>query len=129
MDLSSQSDYLKLKAEIFPDRTRHVEYISTDNSHRPRKVTRDWLQVRELGSGGNGVVWLERANDGALRAVKQLQKSKNVSSYLQELLTMTKLSKVITLCSSIYAWLDSRMLIIWLSGQRLFCASAWMVRV
>ena len=102
MDLGGQSDYLRLKAEILPDRTRHVEYIAKDNLHRPTKVTRDWLQVRELGSGGNGVVWLEQANDGALRAVKQVQKSKSVSSYLQELLTMTKLSKVITLHSSAY---------------------------
>ena len=96
MDLGSHYDYLRIKAEVLPGRTRQVEYISTDGKQRPKKITRDWIQVRELGSGGNGVVCLEQATDGALRAVKHLQKSRRVSGYLQELVAMTKLSKVTT---------------------------------
>ena len=96
MDLDSHYDHLRIKAEVLPDRTRQTEYISTDGMQRPKKVTRDWMQVRELGSGGNGVVWMERADDGTLRAVKHVQKSQRVASYLHELKAMTKLSKVIT---------------------------------
>ena len=96
MDAGNHYDYLRIKAEVFPDRTRQVEYISKDGIQRPVKVIRDWIQVRELGSGANGVVWMERANDGALRAVKHLQKSQRVTNYLQELVAMTKLSKVTT---------------------------------
>ena len=96
MDLDSHYDYLRIKAEVLPDRTRQTEYISTDGIQRPKKVTRDWMQVRELGSGGNGVVWMERADDGALRAVKHVQKSQRVNNYLHELKAMSKLSKVIT---------------------------------
>lgn len=95
MDAGSQSDYLKLKVEVLPDRVRQVDYISIDGLHRPRNVTTDWFRERELGNGANGVVWLERATGGAVRAVKLLQKSKSVSNYLQELLAMTKLSRVI----------------------------------
>ena len=96
MDAGSHYDYLRIKAEVLPDRTRQVEYISIDGIQRPKKVIRDWMQVRELGSGGNGVVWMERADDGALRAVKHLQKSQRVTSYLQELKAMAKLYKVTT---------------------------------
>ena len=95
MDADSQSDYLKLKVEVLPDRVRQVDYVSIDGLRRPRNVTTEWFRERELGSGGNGVVWLERANGGAVRAVKLLQKSRSVSNYLQELLAMTKLSRVI----------------------------------
>ena len=103
MDPSGHFDHIKIKAEIRSDRIRHVEYLSPNGRRRPKKVTRDWFRVRELGSGANGVVFLERANDGALRAVKQLQKSRKVSSYLQELLAMTKLSKVD--CLLLVCWL------------------------
>lgn len=94
MDPGGHFDHIKIKADILSDRIRHVEYPSAESLHRPRKVIRDWFRVKELGSGGNGMVFLERTKDGALRAVKQLQKSKGVSNYLQELLAMTKLSKV-----------------------------------
>ena len=100
MDAGSHYDYLRIKAEVLPDRTRQVEYISADGKQRPKKVIRDWIQVRELGSGANGVVWMERADDGAVRAVKHLQKSQRVTNYLQELVTMAKLSKVIILLMS-----------------------------
>ena len=96
VDVGSHYDYLKIKAEVLPDRTRHVEYISTDGVQKPKKIIRDWVQVRELGSGAHGVVWMEQADNGALRAVKHLQKSQRVSSYLREVVAMTKLSKVTT---------------------------------
>ncbi|KAL8784511.1 MAG: hypothetical protein Q9195_009021 [Heterodermia aff. obscurata] len=105
--VNSHYDYLRIKAEVLPDRTRQVEYISIDGIQRPKKVTRDWIQVRELGSGGHGVVWMERANDGALRAVKHLQKSQRVTSYLQELLTMTKLSKDNVFFVQLHGWFES----------------------
>ena len=97
MDADSQSesfDYLKLKVKVLPDRIRQINCVSIGDFGRLGKATTDWLRVQELGSGGNGVVWLEMANSGAVRAVKLFQKSKSMSSYLQELLAMTKLSTV-----------------------------------
>jgi hypothetical protein len=87
--------HFKLDAEILPGRTLHTSWLSDySRGIRRTKVVQEWRRVGEdaLGSGGNGVVWLERNNDGQLRAIKEVRKIGNITSYLRELLASARLS-------------------------------------
>jgi len=64
-------EHFQLKTNFLDDVTQHSIY----QSDRPQglrrvRVLKRWREVRELGSGGSGTVWLEIEDDGSERAVK-----------------------------------------------------------
>lgn len=58
----------------------------------PQSQTQRWTRDKDLGSGAFGLVWLEKRDGGALRAVKQVPKSDIWNK--RELLALTELGEV-----------------------------------
>jgi hypothetical protein len=81
----------KLETQFFldPEYVQHVQYVS-GTTLRQRRILREekWKKEKDLGSGGFGIVWLERcfhgATEGQVRAVKKVQKLES-SNYHREL--------------------------------------------
>ena len=88
-----------------PEYIQHVQYVSgsTPTQRRVRKEER-WKRERALGSGGSGIVWLERCiqgdSEGKVRAVKKIQKCSNYYREL-EAIALFSHSKVSLLLLSI----------------------------
>ncbi|EGX96408.1 protein kinase, putative [Cordyceps militaris CM01] len=87
----------KIEAEIYPNQTKNIFYIST-RSVRKKRIEELWVRDRELGRGGYGIVHLERCKtDGRtkVRAVKQIRKAAvpgQEFDYLRELEAVMKFS-------------------------------------
>ena len=91
-------DFFRLEADFRPGSTRHTTFKS-DRAHGKRKVkvVTIWSRKQHLGHGSYGRVWLETAEDGSERAVKEIAKEmclREQIDYKRELAAMAKLSRV-----------------------------------
>lgn len=89
----SKLEHLKLETEFHNGYVVHTTY-EWGLTARLWKATR-WKQVKKIGMGAFGSVWLEEESEGKLRAVKRLPRdSVPGASFLQELLALVKLKDV-----------------------------------
>ena len=90
--------YHNLETEFFDSYVQHTTYHSNAaRGERRVKVVNIWHRGRELGRGTSGTVFLERSEEGKLRAVKDIAKDKNSRikiNYRRELMAMAVLGKV-----------------------------------
>lgn len=86
----SKFDQLKLSTRFLKS------YCEHDITCEAQVKTEKWRRVKKLGEGGYGAVWLERNEEGQLRAVKQIPKEEGWQDKFneRELLAMTKLCEV-----------------------------------
>lgn len=90
--------YHNLETEFFGSYVRHTTYHSNAaRGERRVKVVKTWHRGWELGRGCSGTVFLERSEEGELRAVKDIAKDMNTRikiDYRRELMAMAVLAKV-----------------------------------
>lgn len=92
----------KLQAEFRGDFVVHTTYIPSPTAVPygagvSERVTTRWRRERVIGAGGFGTVWLQKAEDGELRAVKIIprpQPGTKSIDFSRELDTLAKLRKV-----------------------------------
>ncbi|MCJ1404811.1 hypothetical protein MMC11_008037 [Xylographa trunciseda] len=104
-------DVCRLETEFNVHYTEHRRSIS-DRVRRLRRVTeiKRWSRIKELGHGGFGTVWLEREQNGELRAVKEVRKQihgTKAADYLRELLAMAYFSKEETCFVEFFGWYEN----------------------
>ncbi|KAH8149544.1 uncharacterized protein LAJ45_06172 [Morchella importuna] len=100
----------KLQTEFSPDgrSIEHTTYKSSLESGVRRVVVKTrWYEARQLGFGGNGVVFLQRNDDGQYRAVKRMYKEKGVS-FRMELKALTKSLDREELFVQFFGWFEDR---------------------
>lgn len=91
----SKLDRFKIETEFGNGYVEQTTY-KWELSARNRQTKSKWVEVRMIGAGAFGSVWLEREESGGqLRAVKRLQRhSVDTRKFSQELLVMIMLSDV-----------------------------------
>ena len=100
--MESSSDlieFFKLETRFLHDCIEHTRAVpdAARKRRKPSKEAKQWRRVRELEEGGFGVVWLEKEQDGELRAVKEIRKrdqQQNRIDISRELLAMAYFSRV-----------------------------------
>lgn len=88
----SSLDRFKVETEFEDGYVVNTTY-DWEYSTRHLKESVKWYEVKKLGAGSFGSVWLERAEGGQLRAVKRLQRE-SVVGFSQELLALITLVNV-----------------------------------
>lgn len=72
---SDLQDFYKLQAECSESHVIHMLYVKDRSQSVQRvKVEQRWDNVKRIGYGAFGEVWLQKGEKGAERAVKQLSK-------------------------------------------------------
>lgn len=90
----SKLDRFKMETEFGDGYVMQTTY-EWELSARSASKTTKWSEVKMIGAGAFGSVWLERESGGELRAVKRLQRhSLNRTQFSQELLVMIMLADV-----------------------------------
>lgn len=98
---TAKLDRYKLETAFHADHSvTHTTY-KTDLAARQRKtaVRTKWTEKRKLGSGGFGIVVLQEAEGGQLRAVKKLPQGLGKIDYSRELKVLSKVADVCVLYS------------------------------
>ena len=68
-------DFYKLQAECSESHVIHTSYVKDRSQSIQRvKVEQRWDNVKRIGHGAFGEVWLQKGEKGAERTVKQLSK-------------------------------------------------------
>ena len=68
-------DFYKLQAECSESHVIHTSYVKDRSQSVQRvKVEQRWDNVKRIGHGAFGEVWLQKGEKGAERAVEQLSK-------------------------------------------------------
>lgn len=88
----SKLDRFKLETEFKDGYVVHTTYDWEYSTKGPKKSS-TWEEVKQIGSGAFGSVWLEKSTGGQLRAVKRLQRDSLVG-FSQELLALVTLTDV-----------------------------------
>lgn len=90
-----KSDRYKLETTFYDGYVIHTTY-KTDLAARQRRVAvrEKWIEKKELGSGGSGVVTLEEEEGGQLRAVKRIPRGGGNIDHSRELKALWKLRDV-----------------------------------
>lgn len=86
----------RLDATFHPNEQTPTKTIHQKYSGRRSFMQEIWTRKKYLGSGGYGVVWLERRECGQLRAVKELRIRKSAlkdDDYVRELEALAKFSQ------------------------------------
>lgn len=92
---ASKLDDYKLETKFLEDCVVQTTYEWSSEERVPTVST--WKQVRGIGTGAFGSVWLQKETGGQLRAVKKLpQELLPGTGFLQELLASSKLKSVST---------------------------------
>lgn len=91
----SKLDRFKVETEFGDGYVVHTAY-EWEFSSRKSKGSSTWWEVKEIGAGAFGSVWLEKEEPGGkLRAVKRLQRSSMAKTgFSQELLALITLTDV-----------------------------------
>lgn len=88
----SKLDRFKLETEFNDGYVVHTTYDWEYSTKGPKKSS-TWKEVKQIGSGAFGSVWLEKETGGQLRAVKRLQQHSAVG-FSQELLALITVTDV-----------------------------------
>lgn len=90
-----QIDKYKLETTVLDGSVIHTTY-KTDLESRQRRtvVQTKWTDKKKLGSGGFGIVVLQEAEGGKVRAVKKLLKGMANIDYSRELTVLSKVAHV-----------------------------------
>lgn len=88
----SKLDRFKLETEFNDGYVVHSSYDWEYSTKGPRQLA-TWKEVKRIGSGAFGSVWLEKEARGQLRAVKRLQRD-SLTGFSQELLALVTLTDV-----------------------------------
>lgn len=67
----SQFRNFELETVFNEDSVEHTYYTGLGTQRRPRNKVK-WRQLRQIGAGAFGTVWLEQRAGGQLRAVKRV---------------------------------------------------------
>lgn len=91
----SKLDRFKIETQFGDGFVEQTTY-QWEFSAMTRLATSKWIEVRKIGAGAFGSVWLEREEGGGqLRAVKRLQRHcLDTTKFSQELLVMVMLADV-----------------------------------
>ncbi|ORY03420.1 kinase-like domain-containing protein [Clohesyomyces aquaticus] len=87
----------QLDTQVRPEYTRHL-YVETDPTSGQRAIEKKeyWKREKRIGSGGIGIVWLEKCFRGKrnaeLRAVKQFPRPAKTRDLVRELEALAKFS-------------------------------------
>lgn len=94
---NSKIDRYKLETSFGNGTVTHTTY-RTDVAAQERRaqVQTTWTDKRSLGSGGFGVVLLQQADGGELRAVKKIYTGAAQIDFTREITVMAKVSHVRT---------------------------------
>lgn len=94
---NSKLDRFKLETSFGDGTVTHITY-KTDMAARKRRarVQTTWTDKRSLGSGGFGVVILQQADGGELRAVKKIYTGAAKIDFTREITVMAKVAHVCT---------------------------------
>lgn len=93
----SRLDRSKFDTTFSDGSVTHTTYV-TDlaGGHRKTAVQTTWTDGKRIGSGGFGIVILQEAEGGKLRAVKKILKGFGKIDYSRELTVMSKVAHVRT---------------------------------
>lgn len=99
----SKLDRFKLETEFRDGYVVHTTYDWEYSTKGPQKLAR-WEEVKQIGSGAFGSVWLEKeTGGGGLRAVKRLQRD-SLAGFSQELLALVTLTNVSVSVRGLLVW-------------------------
>lgn len=93
---ASKLDRYKLETTFHADHSITHTTFKTDLAAQERKIViqTKWIAKKLLGSGGFGIVILQEAEGGQLRAVKKMPQGLGKTDYSRELNVLSKVADV-----------------------------------